>query len=333
MKLIAVIKRNTPPVVVALFHFLRNLLKNGRLGTSAVNRFVSGFHSGIYAECNDLPQAIDPVAHYRAHGDPAGPWSYPVFFVSTPCLRTKFCEFPVALHIHAYYTDLLQEIISAIRYNTTVPDIFVSVATQKDKEFVYKTFQQNSFPVREVLVVPNKGRDIGPLLTAFGRTLVENYSVIGHVHTKKTLDIADRELIKRWRTLLIENVIGGAVAGAMMDTSLAMMYTQKNIGAVLPDDEFSLGWTQNYAIAAELVKRIPKLCLPKHFIFPIGMYCWLRAEILKPLVDYGFTWDDYPDEPLPYDGTVLHALERLLGVLPQHSGYTTLTTRVNGITR
>ena len=35
--------------------------------------------------------------------------------------------------------------------------------------------------------VPNAGRDIGPLLTEFGRTLVESYDVVGHIHVKKVV--------------------------------------------------------------------------------------------------------------------------------------------------
>ena len=31
---------------------------------------------------------------------------------------------------------------------------------------------------------------------------------------------------------------------------------------------------------------------------------------LAPLMGLNLGWEDYPDEPLPYDGSVLHALER-----------------------
>jgi lipopolysaccharide biosynthesis protein len=55
---------------------------------------------------------------------------------------------------------------------------------------------------------------------------------------------------------------------------------------------------------------------------------WARPQALKPLIDLGLTWDDYPDEPLPIDGTLLHALERLLPFSAAQSGYSYALTYV-----
>ena len=44
-------------------------------------------------------------------------------------------------------------------------------------------------------------------------------------------------------------------------------------------------------------------------------------------------WDDYPKEPVPYDGTVLHALERLLPFVASQVGYRFAATHVPGMTR
>jgi lipopolysaccharide biosynthesis protein len=46
-----------------------------------------------------------------------------------------------------------------------------------------------------------------------------------------------------------------------------------------------------------------------------------RAAALKPLFDLRLGWDEYPDEPAPYDGTILHALERLLPFAARRAGY------------
>ena len=51
--------------------------------------------------------------------------------------------------------------------------------------------------------------------------------------------------------------------------------------------------------------------LPENFAFPVGTMFWARVEeALRPLFNLGLTWQDYPSEPAPRDGTVLHALER-----------------------
>jgi lipopolysaccharide biosynthesis protein len=45
------------------------------------------------------------------------------------------------------------------------------------------------------------------------------------------------------------------------------------------------------------------------------------------------TWSDYPTEPVPYDGTLLHAIERLFGVVPGKMDMTCAVTNVRGVTR
>lgn len=40
-----------------------------------------------------------------------------------------------------------------------------------------------------------------------------------------------------------------------------------------------------------------------------------------PLIDYGFDWDDFPKEPMPLDGTISHALERIYPYVAQSQGY------------
>jgi lipopolysaccharide biosynthesis protein len=69
--------------------------------------------------------------------------------------------------------------------------------------------------------------------------------------------------------------------------------------------------------------RVP---LPPSIDFPVGTMFWARPEALAPLLRLGLSWDEYPPEPLPIDGTMLHALERLLPLVAEESGYHYATT-------
>ena len=60
---------------------------------------------------------------------------------------------------------------------------------------------------------------------------------------------------------------------------------------------------------------------------------WMRAAVFKRFVALGLTWDDYPPEPLPIDGTMVHAIERLFGIVPATMGMTCAVTNVRGLTR
>jgi lipopolysaccharide biosynthesis protein len=72
--------------------------------------------------------------------------------------------------------------------------------------------------------------------------------------------------------------------------------------------------------------------LPPFFNFPIGTMFWARPKALAPLFSLRLQWNDYPEEPVAIDGTVLHALERLLPFTAAHAGYRYATTHVPGIT-
>jgi lipopolysaccharide biosynthesis protein len=69
------------------------------------------------------------------------------------------------------------------------------------------------------------------------------------------------------------------------------------------------------------------------FNFPAGAMFWVRSASLKPLMDLNLEWHDYPEEPVHVDGTILHALERLFGIIPGTTGYRTVLTHVPGISR
>jgi lipopolysaccharide biosynthesis protein len=60
---------------------------------------------------------------------------------------------------------------------------------------------------------------------------------------------------------------------------------------------------------------------------------WARVQALAPLFERNLDWQDYPVEPLPYDGTILHVLERLLPFVTSKQGFRLVLTNVKGVTR
>ena len=70
---------------------------------------------------------------------------------------------------------------------------------------------------------------------------------------------------------------------------------------------------------------------PPFFNFPVGTMFWARPKVLKSMFDLKLDWRDYPEEPIPIDGTILHALERLLPFAARHSGYRVASTSIPGV--
>ncbi len=295
-----------------------------------------GFSPFVYAEHKEsgYDGTKEAYADFLSKGRPAGPWLLPVLEGGIeerdagPAVTLK-----TALHVHAYFTDQLQEIMVRLQRNRTQPDLFISVGSRSAVDQVRAIFADYRGRVMTVQEVPNAGRDIGPLLSEFGSTLVKDYDVVGHAHVKKSSQLDNPNSVAAWSHFLFENVLGGPRGGRMMDLALHRMQTNEKIGLVYPDDPNLMGWTRNMRMAEGLAQRMGHSDLPRAINFPIGTMFWMRAAALKPFVDLGLEWSDYPSEPVPEDGTILHALERLFGVVPVLQGWEAVVTNVRGVTR
>ena len=58
-------------------------------------------------------------------------------------------------------------------------------------------------------------------------------------------------------------------------------------------------------------------------VAPYGDFFWVRSAAIKPLFNKNWTYDDLPEEPIAVDGTILHALERIIPFCIQSAGYYT----------
>ena len=86
-------------------------------------------------------------------------------------------------------------------------------------------------------------------------------------------------------------------------------------------------------MALELAQKMGHTKLPCGINFPVGSMFWMRSNVLKSFVDLNLDWVDYPAEPISDDGTILHALERLFGIIPILAGWKSAVTNIRGVTR
>lgn len=236
----------------------------------------------------------------------------------------------VALHIHAYYQDQLPGIFDRLSRNQSSPDIFISYSgewTLGNLIGDYLDARKCRVTLREV---PNRGRDLGPMLTTFANDILD-YDLIGHIHTKKTKSLGDDSMAEYWSAFLYENLIGGRYN--MMDAIIESFDIDCNLGIVFPDDPNICDWGQNKKIAEELLADLECQPAPDHIFFPVGSMFWGRVEALRAIFKRGFLYNDYPDEPIPDDGTLLHAIERVLALIAESRGFTSSLTHVEGVTR
>ncbi|MFT8367862.1 MAG: rhamnan synthesis F family protein [Acetobacter papayae] len=290
-----------------------------------IRRPFPGFNPLIYALNTPEVETTgeDPLAHFLNAGRPEGPWLHPVVF---PGVITKPANARVAIHGHFYYADLVPDFLHHLAANAGKADLFLTTSGPAQEEEIRSALAAAGITNAEVWSVPNKGRDIGPFLVDMPQRLAGQYDIVGHVHGKRSRHV-DQAIGERWREFAWQHLIGDKYP--MMDLAVSAFAENPALGMVFPEDPHLNGWDQNRAIAEVLAPRMGlEAPLPVHFDFPIGTMFWARPEALQPMFDLGLGWDDFPPEPLPIDGTILHTLERLLTFAVRKAGYTYATTYV-----
>ncbi len=296
-----------------------------------------GFNPHVYARYKMAGAGAalhaDPYADFLRADRPAGPWSLPVLRENdTAALSAGARELRTALHIHAHYTDALGTVLNHLSTNETRPALYVSVTNEKGKAEARAALDGYAGEAT-VRLLPNVGRDIGPFLTGLSAELVACYDIVGHVHTKKSLSLTNDALVRNWTSFLFENVLGGNIGGAMLDRVLNAFAADAKLGVVFPSDPHLISWSRNREPAERLAASMELSPLPDSFDFPVGTMFWMRSTALRPFAELKLDWTDYPSEPVAYDGTLLHALERLFGVVPVLQGHRAAVTSVTGVTR
>lgn len=310
---------------------IRQYVKSARSGIY-VRKPAPGFYSHLYAAHHDLgPNLVNPFVHFTAAGKPDGEWQEQLIDVSE-ARAGNIDKLRIGVHVHAFYPDLLGDIAKRLSDNDLRVDLLVSVRSQADALECGKVLADYRLGSHTIRVVPNRGRDIGPFVTGFGAELMQ-YDVIGHFHTKKSVHVdPNSNLVRNWVRHLMETLLGGQHPAAKR--ILSAFADDPNLGLVFADDPHQIGWDENRPFGKELADALGLPALPEQFFpFPVGTMFWARPQALKPLFELGLDWEDYPVEPLPIDGSMLHALERLLPSIVQYAGFTRRVTYAPGITR
>ena len=314
--------------------YVKNFVRLESTGCGGRRCPFPGFHPGIYRNANpelNDPPFVNPFAHYLRNGQPQGPWLLDIIRPEHPAPVRNPPGPPTALHLHIYYPDLTAEMLQSLTANHgTRPDLFVTVSSGEGLREVAETADKLRIAIKDIVVVPNRGRDVGPLLTLLGRRFIKDYEIVGHLHSKRS-PLFPGLFGETWRTFCVENLLGGK--HAMMDLILDRFARNPKLGLVFPCDPRIIGWTHNRRPAEALLDRMGIAAnLPEHFFFPMGTMFWARTDAIAPLLEIDLGWNDYPPEPLPLDGTILHAIERLLSVVAQHRGFEISGTYVSGVT-
>ncbi|GEK21639.1 rhamnan synthesis F family protein [Cellulomonas xylanilytica] len=296
-----------------------------------VRRPAEGFHPLVYAE--QSPEYVeerdgDPFVDFLRRGRPEGPWSRQVIRPATSPAPT---DLKVLVHGHFHYPELVDELLARLGTNRQQVDLRLSTTSEHKEIDLRRRLERAGVSRWQVDLVENRGRDLAPLFTGLGHEVLDDYDVVLHVHGKRSPHVAG-DVADRWRNFLWENLIGGRAP--MMDTICEAFATDDQLGLVAPEDPHLNDWDLNREDGERLAKRLGMTqALTTHLDFPMGGMFWARTSALRHLLDARLQWDEYPPEPLPIDGTMLHALERIIPFAVEEAGFRFAKSSVPGVRR
>jgi lipopolysaccharide biosynthesis protein len=235
----------------------------------------------------------------------------------------------VAIVLHLYYEDLLDDLCDALADNVAAFDLFVSVRPDVSEETVTKLLAR--YPNACVSLVQNRGRDILPFLQTLTVVSELGYDVGCKIHAKKSTYRSDGANI---RAELIDVLLGSRTT---VEAIVNRFQVDPALGLVLahgsrPSLTEKFANRDNRGWLDELLPRLGRgeEIGMYNFRFPAGSMFWFRPGALKPLMALGLQAHDFERELGQIDGTLAHAIERLFELSAEVAGYTVTDTQALG---
>lgn len=231
------------------------------------------------------------------------------------CKKTNSNTKKIAVHLHTFYIDLLEEFLKQFEYFHFSYDLFLTTDSEEKKREIQSILDKQGKEAK-IYITGNRGRDVIPMLKL--KDELSSYDFIGHFHTKKSPEypywVGDS-----WRDELFQMLIKPA------DNIIASLEADDRLGLVIADipsffryTKIVDPWNEN-RFAEGMNELWNRMNLDRSidfdkmntFIMSYGTFTWFKYDALKPLFELDLQDEEIPAEPIPQH-TILHSIERIL---------------------
>lgn len=217
----------------------------------------------------------------------------------------------LAVIVHLYYLDMWGQLEEGLSNINQYFDLYISVPVGYGDISIdsVSKYHKNT----NIVVVPNRGRDVLPFVTIMNRIRKFNYDYILKLHTKKSKHRSDGS---DWFNDIISNLLPDN------QTKVCSILSRKDTGIVGPKGHIvslSYHMGSNKLKLVELISEIDKTRIDRYqenwsrYPFIGSTMFWARFDLLTPLLDLYLLPSDFESESGQIDGTLAHAIERLMG--------------------
>lgn len=238
----------------------------------------------------------------------------------------KHSSIIVIIHLHykdtvMFYLDYIKNIPKGIRILFTTSDPETAAIIDQ----LICNWRVNY----QIIIKENRGRDISAFLVAC-RSEILKYEYCCFLHDKKEKIPVFLKDTQKWIRCLWENTIGSEM---YILNVLKTFASNPQLGVLAPPPVltphfgtfYGSAWYRDYDLTKKLTEDLGLHCNLDSLKAPItiGTVFWAKISALTKLLQKEWCYDDFPPEPLPDDGTISHAIERVLAYVAQDAGYDT----------
>lgn len=227
---------------------------------------------------------------------------------------------PVLVHIHAFYPELLPEILERLNSLKSTPIELVVSTVAAHAARIRLMLEEIDYA--RIVVVENRGYDIAPFLEVLKDAEPARYSYIIKLHTKR--DIPGDAYMKpypynygewRWREYLLN-----FCKPENFRRTIKAFEQQKHLGMVA--DYRVLCRKEESRFLSPLNTLLTRLGLQmRGYSYVMGSMFICRSILMTPLKRLGLNRKDFPVADAAHSENMAHVVERLLGLVVLAQGY------------
>jgi lipopolysaccharide biosynthesis protein len=232
----------------------------------------------------------------------------------------------VVLTAHVFYEDFAEQLLDALKKFPKDTRVLATTPHESIKVKLDESLTSLRLS-HDIRVSPNIGRNFGPLLVEFSELLQKTESFI-HVHSKKSAhspEIAD-EWLRRGTDLFL--------TPSGLQRSFDVLASHEEIGIIYPDaSDLVRGINFRWGRSRKQLKRMfefapgfEKVKWSGRLFFPAGGMFWVKTNAIRPILEFSWRYDMFPEEKSQIDGATQHGIERLIGEVARARRYGQVTS-------
>lgn len=234
----------------------------------------------------------------------------------------------VAVFAHLYYEELFDYCLSYLVPLSKMVDIYITTGDEKSKVVLQTKLAGNNH-TKKIEVSTYQGREWAAFLL-IDRKYMKDYDYCCLIHDKKSSQMFYPTVGKSFCDNLWENSLKSL---EYVNSIIDVFEKKEFVGLMTPPDVYHGTyfhtainfWTICFEGTKQLLEKL-NIYVPLDPEKPpvaVGSAFWCRSKAVEKLIEMDIKEEDFPQEPLPVDGSFNHCLERAVPYMVQDSGYYT----------